>query len=242
MKSIFFKEINAFFSSIIGYLVISVFLILMGLFLWVFVDSSILEYNFASLDQLFSIAPFVFLFLIPAVTMRSFAEERQNGTIEFLTTKPITDTEIVLGKFFANFTLVIFALLPTLLYYYTVYDLGSPRGNLDSGAITGSYIGLFFLGAAFVAIGMVASVLSKNQIVAFILGSFLCFVCHWAFGYLADLNFLSGAMQLFVQKMGFSYHYTSISRGALHTRDLVYFISVVFLFLYICQNLLKKRS
>ena len=153
MLSIFKKEINSFFSSLIGYIVIAVFLILTGLLLWVFPSTSLLNQNMATLDQLFVLAPMIFTFLIPAVTMRSFAEEQQTGTIEFLTTKPLRDIEIILGKYSACIVLVAFALLPTLIYYITMYQLGSPKGNLDSGAIAGSYIGLLLLGGAFVAIG-----------------------------------------------------------------------------------------
>jgi ABC-2 type transport system permease protein len=185
MASIFWKEIHSFFSSYIAYLVIIVFVILTGLFMWVFPDSSIIDYNYASLDPLFSIAPFIMLFLIPAITMRSFSEERQRGTIEYLFTKPISDLEIILGKYFANLVLVIVAILPTLIYYISVYKLGSPVGNLDSGAIAGSYIGLLFLAASFVAIGIFASTLTDNQIIAFILGAFLCFIVQLAFGYIA---------------------------------------------------------
>lgn len=210
--------------------------------MWVFRDTSILNYNYASLDQLFALAPMIFLFLIPAVTMRAFAEENQRGTIEFLSTKPVTDTQIVLGKFFANLTLVLFALLPTLLYYYSVYQLGSPVGNLDSGGILGSYIGLCFLAAAFVAIGMWTSSLTDNQIVAFILGSFFCFLFHWAFGFMAELPFFSGAADSLISKIGIAHHYDSISRGVLDSRDVVYFVSIIFIFIMATLTSLSKRK
>jgi ABC-2 type transport system permease protein len=242
MYSIFKKEIHAFFSSLIGYMVIGVFLISIGLFMWVFSDTSVLDYNYATLDQLFSIAPLVFLFLIPAVTMRSFAEEKATGTIEFLYTKPLTTYDIIFGKYLANFVLVIFALLPTFIYYYSVYQLGSPVGNLDSGAIIGSYIGLFFLAGAFVAIGMFASTLTNNQIIAFILGAFLCFVFHWAFLYIARLPVFATSLDLFIQKLGINYHYNSISKGLVDTRDIVYFISVIFVFLYSTITILDHRK
>ena len=174
MIGIFLKEINTFFSSLIGYIVIGVFLVFLGLMMWVFPDSSLLEYKFATLDQLFSLAPIIFMFLIPAITMRTFAEENQNGTIELLATRPLHDMEIILGKYFASLALVVFALLPTLIYYYTIHQLGAPKGNLDSGAIIGSYIGLVFLSAAFVAIGIFASSLTDNQIVSFLLAVFIC--------------------------------------------------------------------
>src|SRR5690606_1125418 len=183
MLSIFKKEINAFFSTILGYIVIGVFLVILGLVMWVFPETSILEYNYATLDQLFNVAPLIFMFLIPAITMRSFAEEQQTGTIELLSTKPIREIEIILGKFFANLSLLAFALIPTILYCYSVYQLGSPKGNLDSGAIVGSYIGLMFLGACFVAIGLFSSSLTNNQIVSFILATFLCFAFYWFFDF-----------------------------------------------------------
>ena len=179
MYSVYRKEINSFLSSLIAYIVIIVFLMMVGLFMWVIPDTSVLSYNYATLDQLFTLAPLVFLFLIPATTMRSFAEERQTGTIEFLSTKPISELEIVGAKFLANLTLVLFALLPTAIYYYSVYKLGYPEGNLDSGGIMGSYIGLFFLAAVFVAIGIFVSSITNNQIVSFILAAFLCFICYF---------------------------------------------------------------
>lgn len=242
MFSIFFKEINAFFSSLIGYIVISVFLVSIGLFMWVFTETSVLDYNFATLDQLFSIAPLVFLFLIPAVTMRSFAEEKAKGTIEFLYTKPLTNLEIIGGKYMANITLVLFALLPTLIYYYSVYQLGSPVGNLDSGAIIGSYIGLFLLAASFVAIGMFASTLTNNQIVAFILGAFLCFFFHWAFTYIARMPIFTTSLDLVIQKLGINYHYSSISKGLIDSRDIIYFLSIIGIFLYATITIINNRK
>ena len=242
MISVFQKEINAFFSSILGYIVIGVFLVIMGLVMWVFPESSILEYNYATLDQLFNIAPLIFMFLIPAITMRSFAEEQQSGTIELLSTKPIREIEIILGKFFANLTLLIFALIPTLLYYYTVHELGSPKGNLDSGAIIGSYIGLILLGACFVAIGLFASSLTNNQIVSFILATFLCFSFYWVFDFLSLLPVFVGKIDDLVQMMGINYHYVSISKGVIDTRDVIYFISLIAVFLMMTQVSLERRK
>lgn len=231
MFSIFRKEINTFFSSLIGYIVIGVFLVLMGLLLWVFPEFSILDGAYANLDTLFVVSPMVFMFLIPAVTMRTFAEEKQTGTIELLVTRPITDWQIVSGKFLACFALVGFALLPTGLYYISVYQLGAPPGNLDSGGILGSYIGLLFLAGAFVAIGIFASSLTNNQIVAFVMATFLCFFFYLAFDYLSRLPIFFGKTDDVVQSFGIAYHYDSISRGVLDTRDLVYFISSIALFL-----------
>lgn len=242
MYSIFRKEIHAFFSSLIGYIVIGVFLISIGLFMWVFSETSVLDYNFATMDQLFSIAPLVFLFLIPAITMRSFAEEQGNGTLEILYTKPLTTWQIVGGKYFANIVLVLFALLPTLIYYFSVYQLGAPKGNLDTGAIVGSYIGLIFLSGAFVAVGMFSSILTNNQIIAFILGAFLCFFFHWAFSYIAMMPFFTGTLDLFIQKLGINYHYSSISKGLVDTRDLLYFVSIIFVFIYASVIILDNRN
>ncbi len=242
MFPIFYKEINVFFSSLIAYIVIGTFLIVMGLMMWVFPQSSILESEYASLDQLFGMAPMIFTFLIPAITMRSFAEEHQTGTIELLVTRPIRDAEIILGKFLACLVLVIFALLPTLIYYYTVYQLGSPKGNLDSGAILGSYLGLVLLAAVFVAIGIFASSLTKNQIVAFVLSTFLCFFFHWAFFFLSKLPSFVGSLDDIIQKIGIDYHYYSISRGILDTRDIIYFISVIILFLTLTKFSLERRN
>lgn len=231
MRAVYFKEINAFFSSLIGYIVIGIFLLLMGMVMWVFPDYSVLDGNYATMDTLFSMAPLIFLFLIPAVTMRTFAEETQSGTIELLVTRPITDWQIVGGKFLACFTLVVFALVPTVLYYLTVYQLGAPAGNLDSGGILGSYIGLLFLAAAFVAIGIFASSLTSNQIVAFLLAAFLCFFVFLAFDYLSRLPVFYGKTDDLVQAIGIQYHYNSISRGVLDTRDLIYFLSLTAAFM-----------
>lgn len=242
MVSIFLKEVNTFFSSLIGYIVIGVFLIALGLVLFVFPDTSLLQYDYATLDQLFDIAPMIFAFLIPAITMRSFAEEQQTGTIELLATKPVSDLSIVLGKFLACLTLVVFAILPTLLYYYTVYQLGSPKGNLDSGAIMGSYLGLLFLGGAFVGIGVFASSLTNNQIVAFILATFLCFLIHWGFDLFSKLPVFVGKSDVLVQMLGIEYHYNSISRGIVDSRDVIYFLSVIAIFIMLTLTSLERRK
>ena len=242
MFTIFIKELNTFFSSLIGYIVIGVFLGILGLVMFVFPDTSLLNYNYSTLDQLFDMAPMVFMFLIPAVTMRSFAEEHQTGTIELLATRPLTDLQIVAGKYLASLALVIFALLPTLVYYYTVYQLGSPQGNLDSGAIMGSYIGLVFLAGAFVAIGIFASSLTNNQIVGFILATFLCFIFYWGFYFFSKLPIFVGRVDDIVQMIGIDYHYISISRGVLDTRDLIYFISVIGVFIGMTVASLERRK
>lgn len=242
MWSIFKKEINSFYSSLIGYIVVGVFLIILGLMIWVFPDTSLLNYNYATLDQLFDLAPLIFMFLIPAVTMRSFAEEQQNGTLELLTTKPLSDWEIVLGKYFASLSLVVLAILPTLIYYYSVYQLGSPMGNLDSGAIAGSYLGLVLLAGAFVAIGLFASSLTNNQIVAFLLATFLCFLFQWGFLYFSKLPIFVGKTDDIVQMLGIDFHYLSISKGVIDSRDVVYFLSLVAGFLALTITSLGRRK
>lgn len=241
MWVIFKKEINSFFSSLVGYLAIGIFLLIIGLFTWVFTDTNILDGRYANLDQLFSIAPFIFMFLIPAITMRTFAEERQSGTIEFLLTKPLKDIQIVLGKYFASLFLVFIALIPTGLYYYSVVQLGNPVGNIDGGAILGSYIGLFFLAAVFVAIGLFASSLSSNQIVSFIVAVFLCFIMYLAFMYLSSLPIFFGSLDDVVKQIGINDHYLSMSKGKVDTRDVVYFLTVIGFFVYLTFVSLSKR-
>lgn len=242
MISLFFKEINSFFSSVIGYVVMAVFLLAIGLLMWVFPDFSIIGYKYATLDQLFDVAPMVFLFLIPAITMRSIAEERNQGTIEFLETKPITDLQIVLAKFFAGWVLVGITLVPTLLFYYSVYQLGLPKGNLDSGAIGGSYLGLFMLGGIFTAIGVFASSLTKNQIVAFLLAALLAFVFYWGFDFISRLPTFVGWIDDLVQMFGIEYHYQQISRGVIDSRNMIYFFSVIAAFIGAAQLSLEKRG
>jgi ABC-2 type transport system permease protein len=174
--------------------------------------------------------------------MRSFAEEQQNGTIELLATRPIHDFSIISGKYFANLLLVVFALIPTLLYYYTVYQLGEPIGNLDSGAIMGSYIGLFFLSGVFVAIGIFASSITDNQITSFILATFLCFVVHWGFYFFSSLPIFFGKVDDIVQMIGIDYHYASISRGVIDSRDVIYFLSLIGIFLMLTLVSLERRK
>jgi ABC-2 type transport system permease protein len=242
MIPVFLKEINAFFASLIGYVVIGTFLVIMGLLMWVFPEFSIPDGNYASLDTLFGIAPMVFMFLIPAVTMRSLAEEKQTGTIELLVTRPVTDWQIVGGKFMAAFVLVVIALLHTWLYYFSVWQLGAPQGNIDFGGTLGSFTGLLFLAGAFVSIGIFASSLTNNQIVAFVLATFLCFFVYLAFDYLSRLPIFFGKTDDIIQSMGIDYHYNSISRGSLDTRDIVYFISVIAFFFAATLLSLGKRK
>ena len=239
MKSILKKELNSFFGSPIAYLVIGVFLLVNGLFLWVFNDNfNILNAGFADLNSFFYLAPWLFLFLIPAITMKSFADEYNLGTIEILKTKPLTTWQIVLGKFFASLVLVLIALLPTLTYVYTISELGSPVGNLDTGSLLGSYFGLLFLAAAYTAIGLFTSTLSKNQIIAFILGIVISFFMFYGFDSISNLLTSS---DYYIRSFGFNEHFKSISRGVIDTRDLIYFVSITFIFLFITKTRLENE-
>ncbi|MEQ8361155.1 MAG: gliding motility-associated ABC transporter permease subunit GldF [Cytophagales bacterium] len=241
MIAIYLREINSFLSSLIAYLVIGVFLLITGLFLWVFPQSSILNTGFSNMDSLFVIAPYVFLFLIPAITMRAFAEEKKSGTIEFLLTKPVSDYQIIIAKYLANLTLVLFSIAPTLIYYYSVYQLGNPVGNIDSAGIAGSYIGLIFLCAVFTSIGLFASSLTQNQITAFVLAVFLSFLIFEGFQSLSEIN-VWGKASVIISKLGIAHHYNSISKGLIDSRDLLYFISVIILMLSGTKLILDSRK
>jgi ABC-2 type transport system permease protein len=240
MLAILKKEINTFFASPIGYLVIAVFLLLNGLFLWLFKgDFNVLDNGFADLSTFFLLAPWILIFLVPAVTMRSFADEKKQGTLELLLTKPISHLNIVLGKYLGSFVLIIIALIPTLLYVYTISKLGNPEGNLDIGSVMGSYFGLLFLVAAYTAIGVFASSLSDNQIVAFIVAVFICFFFYFGFEGLSNYNIFGDA--LYIESLGMESHFNSMSRGVLDTRDIIYFLSVTALFI-VLTNLNIKRA
>ena len=241
MYSIFKKEIRSFLSSLIAYVVIIVFLLIVGLFTWVFADGNILAQGYASLDTLFFMAPWIFIFLISAITMRSFSEEINQGTFEILSTKPITDFQIILGKYLAAVCLVAFSVLPTLLYFYSVYQLGLPKGNIDMGATWGSYIGLILLGGCYASIGIFSSAATSDQIVAFVLGMFLCFFFYVGFQQISNLS-LFGGWDSFIQNLGIQYHYDSISRGVVDSRDLVYFGSLISFFLGLTYIVLDSRK
>jgi ABC-2 type transport system permease protein len=242
MLSIFKKEVNLFLSSLIGYIAIGVFLIATALFLWVFPDYSVINYGFSTLESFFRMAPYIFLFLIPAITMRTFAEEIQTGTIELLATRPINDWEIILGKYFAAVFLVALAILPTFIYYYSISQLGMPKGNLDVGATWGSYLGPFALGSVFVAIGLFCSSMTSNQIIAFISALFLCGFCYDAFSSLSRLQVFYGTSDALVESLGINYHYASISRGLIDSRDVIYFLTVIAGFLAMTKFALEKRK
>jgi ABC-2 type transport system permease protein len=241
MLSIYKKEFYAYLSSLVAYITIGIFLTILGLFLWVFPDTSILDYGYAGLDSLFNTIPYLFMFLIPAITMRTLAEEKKEGTYELLATKPLTDWDIVLGKYLASVTLVLFALIPTLIYYISVYQLGATVGNIDTGAVIGSYIGLFLLGSAFVAIGIFSSSLTKNQIIAFAIAVFLCFLSFSGFDSASQILSFQGIDSILIN-LGINEHYQSISRGVLDTRDLIYFLSFIAIFLVITKTILGGRK
>ncbi len=241
MFSLLKKEIRTFLSSLIGYVVIAVFLLITGLFMWVFPgDFNVLDMKLANIDTLFFISPWVFMFLIPAVTMRSFAEEKRNGTIELLFTKPLSDLQIILAKYFAGLLLVIIALIPTLIYYLTVYNLGSGSG-MDTGGTWGSYIGLLLLASGYVSIGIFASSVTNNQIVSFLLAAILCFFLFTGFQSLANFDLL-GSMDNFVMSLGMQEHYASLSLGLIDSRDVIYFIALIAIFLLLTKLVLSSRK
>ena len=240
MKSIIVRELKSFFGSPIGYLVIAIFLLLNGLFLWIFNgDYNILNSGFADLSPFFTIAPWILIFLIPAVTMRSFSDEKKQGTLELLLTKPLSIWEIVNGKFLGAMLLIVIAIIPTFIYVYVISSLGMPEGNIDMGSTIGSYFGLLFLIAAYCSIGIFTSTLSENQIVAFILSVFLCFVFYFAFDGLA--TYLPTA-ENFISSIGMDNHFKSMSRGVIDTRDVLYFISLTILFLSLTVFKLKSSK
>ena len=242
MLTLINKEIRSFLGSLIGYIVIVVFLTTIGLIMWVFPGgTNVLENGYANIDTLFYIAPWVFLFLVPAITMRLFAEESRTGTIELLLTKPLTDFQIVFAKYIAGFTLVLFSLLPTLVYFYSIYQLGNPVGNIDIGGTIGSYFGLLFLGGVFVAIGVFASAITNNQIISFLVAVLLCALTFFGFEQLSMLEMFSEVDDV-VLKLGINEHYISMSRGVIDTRDVIYFFGIIGLFLILTKTALSSRK
>lgn len=238
MKAILLREIKSFFGSLIGYLVIAVFLVLNGLFLWILDGQyNILQSGYNDLTPFFQLAPLVLLLLIPAITMKSISDERRQGTIELLVTKPLSLGQIVTGKFLGAFLLVVLALMPTVLYIVILNPYGMPAGNMDLGSTTGAYMGLLFLIAAYTSIGVFCSSLSDNQIVAFIVAAIICFVLYMGFDLLADMAKSSAAL---IEKIGMNYHFKSICRGVIDTRDLLYFVSVTVFFLMATMFNLKN--
>ncbi|NRF40987.1 gliding motility-associated ABC transporter permease subunit GldF [Pedobacter foliorum] len=241
MYAVFKRELFSLLNSLMAYITIGVFLLASGLLLWFFPDTSILEYGYAELTGFFSLAPFLFMFLIPAITMRSFAEERREGTYVLLASRPLTDWQIILAKYFACFVLVLVSLIPTLIYYYSIYKLGMPVGNIDTGAVIGSYLGLVLLGSSFVAIGIFASSITKNQVIAFAVAVFICFIAYSGFDALSKI-FAMRYLETVFLGLSVNEHYQSISRGVLDTRDLIYFITFVLFFLGITKLVIGGRK
>ena len=242
MWALFNKEISGFFSSLTGYLVIVVFLLLNSLFMWIVPGQfNVIGNGYATMDSLFAIAPWVFLFLVPAITMRMFSEEKRTGTLDLLYTRPVSELQIILAKFLASWALVLFSLIPTLIYFWSVSRLGSPPGNMDVGGTWGSYIGLLFLGGIYAAIGIFASSLTGNQIVAFIMAVFLSFLMYLGFEFLSGIA-ESGRTIFLISRLGISYHYNSISRGVIDSRDMLYFAGVILLFIVGTRTVLQSSK
>lgn len=239
MLAIFRKEVNQFFSSPIAYIIMAVFLTVVGLLLWVFPDTSLLENGYADMGSFFSLTPYVMLFMVPAITMRSIADEVRAGTLEWLLTKPVSRWGVVGGKFGASWLLVVLTLLPTLLYYVTLYRLGSPVGNIDSAGVFGSYIGLILLAGVFVAIGLWASSLNDNQVVAFVLGVFFCFLLYVGLSALAGL-LTPGGLAFYLSYFALDEQYRALGRGLIDSRNLVYLSSLIFFFLFLTVNQLSQ--
>lgn len=240
MFSIARKELHQFFSSLTGYITIILFLLVNGLFLFVLKDSNVFDFGYATLDKFFELAPWILLFLIPAITMRSLSDEFRTGTFEILQTRPLTKWQIVLGKYFAILTVIIISLLPTLIYVYTIRSL-SAVGGIDTGGITGSYIGLFFLAAVFSAIGLCCSGFTSNAVIAFLISAFACLVLYFGFSAISQLPMLQGKADYYIEMLGIDFHYRSISRGVIDTRDIIYFLSIIFFFLMLAVKNLNKK-
>lgn len=242
MLTLFRKELSSFFTSLTGYIVVIIFLLVNSLFMWVFPGSvNVIDSGYANLDALFVMAPWVFLFLVPAVTMRLFSEEKKTKTIDLLLTRPLTDFQIVFAKYLAGVSIVLISLLPTMVYYISIWMLGDPAGNLDVGGTWGAYIGLLFLASIYVSIGIFASSLSENQIVSFLIAVSISFVFYVGFESIAQLEALEG-IAFFLKNIGINEHYSSISRGVIDSRDLIYFLAVITIFLLFTRTVLQSRK
>lgn len=240
MLSIFKKELNQFFSSLTGYVAIILFLLINAVFLFILQDSSIFEFGFASLEKFFELAPWVLMFLVPAIAMRSLSDEFRTGTFEILKTKPLSAWQIVLGKYFSILLVLIIAILPTIIYIITIKTL-STQGGIDTGGILGSYIGLLFLAAVFAAISLCCSGFTNNAVVAFLVSAFSCLILYFGFSALSKLPFFTAGLDYYIEMAGIDFHYRSISRGVLDSRDLIYFLSIIFIFLLTTVKNLDKK-
>ncbi len=240
MWSICKKEISQFFSSLTGYITIILFLLVNGLFLFVLKDSNIFDFGYATLDRFFELSPWVLIFLIPAITMRSLADEFKSGTFEILQTLPVSRWQIVWGKYVSILMVLAFVIVPTSVYIITIKSLSS-GGGIDSGGIAGSYIGLFLLAAVFAAIGLCCSSFTSNAVVAFLMSAFICLILYFGFNAISKLPVFQGKADYFIEMLGIDFHYRSTSRGLLDTRDVVYFVSLIILFILITIKNLQKR-
>ena len=239
MWAVYKKELRQFFSSLTGYIAIIIFLLINGLFLFVFPDN-ILDAGYATLDKFFELAPRILLLLIPAITMRSLSDEFRTGTFEILQTKPLTNWQVTGGKYLASLVVVIIALLPTVVYFISIQQL-SVQGGIDVGGAIGSYIGLFFLSAVFVAIGICSSSFTNNAIVAFITAAFACFLIYNGFNAISHLSSFAAGADYYIEMLGIDFHYRSVSRGVIDSRDLIYFLSIIYFFLMVTNRNLAKR-
>ncbi len=236
------KEFRQFFSSLTGIIALAVFLLLNGLFLFVFPDSNMLDFGYATLDKFFELAPWILTFLVPAITMRSLADEFKGGTYEILQTKPLSYAQLTGGKYLGCLLIVVLALLPTLLYAFSMQALSAGNAGIDVGGVAGSYIGLFFLAAVFTAIGVCCSSFTSNAVIAFIVSAFACFILYTGFNAISRIAALASGADYYIEMLGIDFHYRSISRGVIDTRDIVYFISIIAFFLLFTQrNLIKRR-
>jgi ABC-2 type transport system permease protein len=240
MLSICKKELHQFFSNLTGYIAIILFLLVNGLFLFVLKDSNLFDFGYATLDQFFELAPWVLIFLVPAISMRSLSEEIKTGTLEILKTRPLTHWQIVLGKYFSILLVLLFVIVPTFIYVFTIKGL-SATGSIDGGAIAGSYTGLLLLAAVFAAISLCCSSFTGNAVVAFLISAFACVILYFGFNAVSMLPFLQGGPDYYIEMLGIDFHYRSISRGVLDTRDSIFFLSIIFLFLFITEKKLQHH-
>lgn len=238
MINVFWKELSEYLSSFIAYIVIGVFLLALGLLMWIFPETNVLDYGYADMSTLFTMGPFVLMFLIPAVTMKMFSEELKTGSFEILSAKPVSMFDIVLGKFMASWLISIIAIVPTLIYFYSIYQLANPKGNIDIAGITGSYIGLILLASAFTAIGLLASSLTRNQVVSFVMATFLSFILFTGINSMANINVWSEVSTI-LSDLSIEQHYTALSKGVIDSRDVIYMISLDALILFFTILILR---
>ena len=242
MFTLYKKELRGFFTSLTGYITVILFLLINSLFMWVFPGKiNVINSGYANLDTLFIMAPWVFLFLVPAATMKLFSDEKRMGTLDLLLTKPISDLQIVLAKYLAGVSIVFISILPTFIFYISIWKLGDPVGNLDVGATWGAYIGLMFLASIYAAIGTFASSLTDNQIVSFLVAIAISFLLYIGLDSIAQAAYLSN-ISYYISNIGINAHYTSISRGVIDSRDVMYFLSIIVIFILFTRTVLQSRK